>query len=75
MASYKKGDLTPDQVSPSRISSEKRRSIRVQNIFTMSNAKIQAISNPEQILERNEAIRKLGAPNVNGFKLIMQKNP
>ena len=41
----------------------------------MSNAKIQAISNPEQILERNEAIRKLGAPNVNGFKLIMQKNP
>lgn len=54
---------------------EQRRKTRVQNIFAMSNAKIQAISNPEQIQGRNEAIRKMGAPNVNGFKLIMQQNP
>jgi 2-polyprenyl-6-methoxyphenol hydroxylase-like FAD-dependent oxidoreductase len=54
---------------------EKRRNTRVQSIFAMSNAKIQAISNPEQIQGRNEAIRKMGAPNVNGFKLIMQQNP
>lgn len=52
-----------------------RRLSRVQNIFNMSNMKIQAISDPKQIQGRNEAIRKMGAPNVNGFKLIMQQNP
>lgn len=52
-----------------------RRLPRVQNIFNMSNMKIQAISDPKQIHGRNEAIRKMGAPNVNGFKLIMQQNP
>jgi hypothetical protein len=41
----------------------------------MSNAKIQAISDPEQIQGRNEAIRKSGGPNVNVFRLIMQQNP
>ncbi len=54
---------------------EKRRMARVQTVFTMSTTKIQALSNPEQIVGRNEAIRKFGAPNVNGFKLIMQDNP
>ncbi|MBJ7449136.1 MAG: FAD-dependent monooxygenase [Parachlamydiales bacterium] len=54
---------------------EKRRFARVQNIFTMSNAKIQAISDPQLIQGRNEAIKKSGAPNVIGFKLIMQQNP
>ncbi len=54
---------------------EKRRSKRVQNIFEMSNVKMRELSNPEQVLERNEAIRKSGAPNVNGFKLIMKQNP
>lgn len=54
---------------------EKRRLSRVQTIFTMSNAKIQAISNPELVQGRNEAIRKGGAPNIKGFKLIMQQNP
>jgi 2-polyprenyl-6-methoxyphenol hydroxylase-like FAD-dependent oxidoreductase len=73
-------DLLTDRMGPEGVTGfidafEKRRSARVQNIFTMSNAKIQAISNPEQIQGRNEAIRKLGAPNVNGFKLIMQQNP
>lgn len=53
----------------------KRRLSRVQTIFSMSNTKIQAISDPEQIQGRNEAIRKTGAPNVKGFKLIMQQNP
>jgi 2-polyprenyl-6-methoxyphenol hydroxylase-like FAD-dependent oxidoreductase len=54
---------------------EKRRFARVQTIFTLSCAKIQALSDPKQIQGRNEAIRKLGAPNVQGFKLIMQQNP
>ncbi|MBY0528570.1 MAG: FAD-dependent monooxygenase [Rhabdochlamydiaceae bacterium] len=54
---------------------EKRRRERVQNIFAMSNIKIQAISDPQQIQGRNEAIRKMGAPNVHGFRLIMQQNP
>jgi hypothetical protein len=54
---------------------EKRRHARVQTIFAMSNAKIQAISDPAQIQGRNEAIRKMGAPNVNGFRLIMKQNP
>lgn len=52
-----------------------RRLPRVQHIFNMSNMKIQALSDPKQVQGRNEAIRKIGAPNVNGFKLIMQKNP
>lgn len=73
-------DLLSDKMKPEKISAlidafEKRRNARVQSIFTMSNAKIQTISNPEQIQGRNEAIRKMGAPNVNGFKLIMQQNP
>ena len=60
-------DLLTDQMRSEEVADlintfEKRRSVRVQNIFTMSNAKIQAILNPEQIQGRNEAIRKLGAP-------------
>lgn len=53
----------------------KRRLPRVQSIFSMSNMKIQALFNPAQIQGRNEAIRKMGAPNINGFKVIMQQNP
>lgn len=73
-------DLLSDRMSSTQVPDlidvfEKRRFSRVEQIFTMSNAKIQAISNPEQIQGRNEAIRKCGAPNVNGFKLIMQQNP
>ena len=73
-------DLLTDKMTTEKVTAfidafEKRRTARVQSIFAMSNAKIQAISNPEQIQGRNEAIRKLGAPNVNGFKLIMQQNP
>jgi 2-polyprenyl-6-methoxyphenol hydroxylase-like FAD-dependent oxidoreductase len=73
-------DLLTNKMKPEEVPAfidafEKRRNARVQSIFAMSNAKIQAISNPEQIQGRNEAIRKLGAPNVNGFKLIMQQNP
>lgn len=73
-------DLLTDQMKPKEIAAlidafEKRRFARVQNIFTMSNVKIQAVSDPKQIQGRNEAIRKSGAPNVNGFKLIMQQNP
>lgn len=73
-------DLLNEQINSNSVASfvdtfEKRRLARVQSIFTMSNAKIQAISDPEQIQGRNEAIRKSGAPNVNGFKLIMQQNP
>lgn len=52
-----------------------RRLPRVRNIFNASNIKIQTISNPLEIQGRNEAIRKMGAPNVNGFRLIMQQNP
>ena len=73
-------DLLTDQVKTKEIAAlidafEKRRVARVQSIFTMSNVKIQAISDPQQLQGRNEAIRKFGAPNVNGFKLIMQQNP
>lgn len=73
-------DLLNKQINSSSVASfvdtfEKRRIDRVKSIFTMSNAKIQAISDPEQIQDRNEGIRKSGAPNVNGFKLIMQQNP
>jgi len=73
-------DLLNEQINSNSVAFfvdtfEKRRLARVQNIFTMSNAKIQAISDPEQIQGRNKAIRKSGAPNVNGFKLIMQQNP
>lgn len=53
----------------------KRRQERVEHIFTQSNAKIQSLSNPQQIQGRNEAIRKLGAPNVTGFKQFMKANP
>lgn len=53
----------------------KRRLSRVESIFNMSNRKIQASSDPQQIQGRNDAIRKMGAPNVNGFKVIMQDNP
>lgn len=52
-----------------------RRRPRVQTISTMSDVKIQAISDPKQVQGRNDAIRKMGAPNVNGFKLIMQQSP
>lgn len=73
-------DLLTDQMRSDEVPDlittfEKRRSARVQNIFTMSNAKIRAISNPEDLEGRNEAIRKFGAPNVNAFKLFMQENP
>lgn len=73
-------DLLTDKMKTEEVTAfidafEKRRNARVQSIFAMSNAKIQAISNPEQIQGRNEAIRKMGAPNVNGFKLIMKQNP
>lgn len=73
-------DLLNEPINSSSVASfidtfEKRRFARVQSIFNMSNVKIQAISDPEQIQGRNEAIRKSGAPNVNGFKLIMQQNP
>lgn len=54
---------------------EKRRSARVQQVFALSNATIKIFSDPIQIQVRNEAIRKYGAPNVHGFKLIMQQNP
>jgi 2-polyprenyl-6-methoxyphenol hydroxylase-like FAD-dependent oxidoreductase len=54
---------------------EARRFARVQMIFAMSNIKIQSISDPQQIMGRNEAIRRTGAPNVQGFKLIMKENP
>ncbi len=68
-------DMRAGQV-PSLIEAFKnRRDLRVQNIFNMSNVKIKALSDPQQIQGRNEAIRKSGAPNVNGFKLIMQQNP
>lgn len=73
-------DLFTDKMKTEEVTAfidafEKRRNARVQSIFAMSNAKIQAISNPEQVQGRNEAIRKMGPPNVNGFKLIMQQNP
>ena len=54
---------------------EARRLARVQMIFAMSNTKIQSILDPRQITGRNETIRKTGAPNVQGFKLIMKENP
>lgn len=53
----------------------KRRTSRVEQVFAISNATIKAISDPQQIHGRNEAIRRSGAPNVNAFKLIMQHNP
>lgn len=68
-------DTTSEQIPTLIQTFEKRRLPRVQPIFSMSNIKIQAISDPAQIEGRKEAIRKTGAPNVNGFKLIMQKNP
>ncbi len=68
--------LFTKQQIPSLIDAfEKRRTPRVQQIFTLSNAKLQALSDPKQVQGRNEAIRKTGAPNVHGFKLIMQENP
>ncbi len=66
---------TSDQIPALLESFEKRRVARVQSIFNISNAKIQALSDPAQMEARNAAIRKSGAPNVNGFKLIMQKSP
>lgn len=52
-----------------------RRQARVEHIYTQSNAKIKAISNPEQLQGRNETISKSGAPNVNSFKQFMKENP
>ena len=52
-----------------------RRLSRVEKIYMMSNAKIQAISDPSQIAGRNEAIKTDGPPNVNAFKILMQENP
>jgi len=68
-------DVKREQISSFIDAFEKRRLPRVQTVYNMSNAKIQAISNPEQLQGRNDMIRKLGAPNVNGFKLLMQQNP
>lgn len=52
-----------------------RREPRVQKMYTSSNAKIQAISDPKLLETRNEMIRSKGAPNVNAFKQFMQENP
>ncbi len=53
----------------------KRRTARVEQIYTSSNAKIQAISDPKLLETRNQMIRTSGAPNVNAFKLFMKQNP
>ncbi len=70
-------ELLKDQKEiPSLIDAfENRRLARVNTIYTISCAKIQALSDPKQIQGRNEAIRKSGAPNVQAFKLIMKQNP
>lgn len=67
--------ITKAQIPACITAFTKRRHARVESIFTQSNAKIQSLSNPQQIQGRNEAIRKFGAPNVNGFRQFMQENP
>lgn len=52
-----------------------RRYARVQKIYTTSNAKITAISDPKMVQGRNDAIKASGAPNVNAFKQFMKENP
>ncbi len=52
-----------------------RRKARAELVFNFSNVKIQAISDPALIEGRNAAIKANGAPNVSGFKLLMQTNP
>jgi 2-polyprenyl-6-methoxyphenol hydroxylase-like FAD-dependent oxidoreductase len=70
-----KSGITPGTI-PSLINAfEERRRQRVQQIFDMSNMRIKAISDPRLVSERNKAIRENGAPNVNGFKVVMRNNP
>jgi|GEM_PF-1600747 len=73
-------DLLTDRVTKEEIAClvqdfKNRRLARVEKVYLMSNAKIQAISDPMQIIGRNEAIRRDGPPNVNAFKMLMQQNP
>lgn len=67
-------DKTNDILTLINAFSERRKK-RVQSIFDMSNQKIKAISDPSQIETFKAFIRTNGAPNVNGFKLIMRENP
>ncbi|MCX6990016.1 MAG: FAD-dependent monooxygenase [Chlamydiae bacterium] len=67
--------LTKEEIPPLIEAFKKRRLSRVEKVYMMSNAKIQAISDPMQIAGRNEAIRREGPPNVNAFKILMQGNP
>lgn len=53
----------------------KRRGVRVQSIFDMSNTRIRVISNPAEAEAMKAHVRENGAPNVNGFKVLMQRNP
>ncbi len=70
-----KNGVQPEEV-PNLINSFiARREARVQKIFTTSNVKIQALSDPKIVEGRNETIRKMGAPNVNAFKQFMKENP
>lgn len=66
---------TSEQVPALTHAFEIRRKQRVQKIFDESNQKIQSISDPITIKERQESMRKNGAPNVLGFKRIFQTNP
>ena len=73
-------DLLSDKVTKKEIPSlieafKNRRLSLVEMVYMMSNAKIQAISDPMQIAGRYEAIRREGPPNVNAFKILMQQNP
>ncbi len=71
---FKRG--VPTQEIPAAIDAFiSRREARVQKIYTISNAKIQAISDPKIVQGRNDAIRASGAPNVNAFKQFMKENP
>ncbi len=53
---------------------ETRRAARAQWVKTASDRKIVALGQ-EQVNARNAMIREKGAPNVSGFKILMQKNP
>ncbi len=54
---------------------EERRRPRVQMVFDASNTKIRVISNPVEAEAIKTSVRTNGAPNVNGFKILMKTNP